>query len=70
MEVEGIKIAAGFSTKFEFCVDQFLRQIGCFEMDAQFIKSAFYPKDFPILNLPEICFVGKAMWEIILRSIQ
>jgi len=29
-------------------------------MDAQFIKSAFYPKDFPILNLPEICFVGKS----------
>lgn len=29
-------------------------------MDAKFIKSAFYPKDFPILNLPEICFVGKS----------
>jgi GTP-binding protein len=29
-------------------------------MNAQFIKSAFYPKDFPMLNLPEICFVGKS----------
>ncbi|MCA1933571.1 MAG: ribosome biogenesis GTP-binding protein YihA/YsxC [Calditerrivibrio sp.] len=29
-------------------------------MIAEFVKSAFYPKDFPVSDLPEICFVGKS----------
>ncbi|ADR18793.1 ribosome biogenesis GTP-binding protein YihA/YsxC [Calditerrivibrio nitroreducens] len=29
-------------------------------VQAEFIKSAFYPKDFPIIDLPEVCFVGKS----------
>lgn len=29
-------------------------------MQAEFIKSAFYPKDFPVIDLPEVCFVGKS----------
>lgn len=29
-------------------------------MQSEFIKSAFYPKDFPLHELPEVCFVGKS----------
>ncbi|MCX8084103.1 MAG: ribosome biogenesis GTP-binding protein YihA/YsxC [Calditerrivibrio sp.] len=29
-------------------------------MNAEFVKSAFFPKDFPVSLLPEVCFVGKS----------